>query len=222
MDDFGWADRYQNILPTNLIRSPYATQYSPGAAAAVASAAPMPGAQYNPMFNPNPAAGLAQPPGAQYSPTPTMGGAPPPGMGGMGMMGPMAGAAAAGGMGGGDPKMGMGMMPMGAGSPGMGGMGMPMGPGGPGMAGSPGPAQLPVSPPPGIYGPGVGGMPGTPPSPSGPYGNMLGPLPPPGQYSPGPMQGGPGGPYAGGTPLAARPPQYQGNIEPLPLGYTTH
>ncbi len=27
-EDFTWVDRYRNIIPTNLTRSPYTTQYS--------------------------------------------------------------------------------------------------------------------------------------------------------------------------------------------------
>jgi hypothetical protein len=40
MDEFGWSERYNHIMPSNMMRSPYMTQYGPaGVAAANATAA---------------------------------------------------------------------------------------------------------------------------------------------------------------------------------------
>lgn len=40
MEEFGWQNMYSNILPTNMIKSPYLTQYGAGGVAAKAEYGP--------------------------------------------------------------------------------------------------------------------------------------------------------------------------------------
>jgi hypothetical protein len=68
MDEFGWSERYNHIMPSNLMRSPYTTQYG-GAGVAAANAAAAAKAAGTEMYS-NPTYTLnAGPQGQQLPPT---------------------------------------------------------------------------------------------------------------------------------------------------------